>query len=213
MTGWNTKAERHIPEEELHAYLDQALSRSQCAEIETHLSSCRACQAARGNAAALRDRTTALLSGLTPRPVIIDTDMAGDDWLAILYLLNRPDVSVQAITVTGTGEAHCGPGIKHALSLTALAGQPDIPVSCGRETPLQGDHAGLWDGCCLLERQTYRFTRPSFSTSRDILGKTAPAIRRDIPEYIIARLELLDVFTNRFNPSRNVRSENLVFGF
>lgn len=75
------------------------------------------------------------------RPVIIDTDMAPDDWMAILYLLNRPDVSVVAITVTGTGEAHCEPGIKNALSLAALAGQPDIPVSCGRESPLQGEHA------------------------------------------------------------------------
>ena len=26
---------RHIPEDELHAYLDQGLSRSQCVEIET----------------------------------------------------------------------------------------------------------------------------------------------------------------------------------
>jgi inosine-uridine nucleoside N-ribohydrolase len=77
----------------------------------------------------------------TPRPVLIDTDMAGDDWMAILYLLNRPDVRVEAITVTGTGEAHCEPGVEHAMSMTALAGQPDIPVSCGRETPLQGDHA------------------------------------------------------------------------
>lgn len=75
------------------------------------------------------------------RSVIIDTDMAADDWMAILYLLNRPDVSVAAITVSGTGEAHCEPGIKNAMSLTALAGQPDIPVSCGRTTPLQGDHA------------------------------------------------------------------------
>jgi pyrimidine-specific ribonucleoside hydrolase len=75
------------------------------------------------------------------RPVIIDTDMAADDWMAILYLLNRPDVSVAAITVTGTGEAHCEPGIKNAMSLAALAGQPDISVSCGRTTPLQGEHA------------------------------------------------------------------------
>jgi pyrimidine-specific ribonucleoside hydrolase len=76
----------------------------------------------------------------TPRPIIIDTDMAGDDWMAILYLLNRPDVSIEAITVTGTGEAHCEPGVRNAMRLTALAGQPDIPVSCGRETPLQGNH-------------------------------------------------------------------------
>ena len=45
-----------------------------------------------------------------PRPVVIDTDMAADDWLAILYLLKRPEVEVVAVTVTGTGEAHCAPG-------------------------------------------------------------------------------------------------------
>jgi anti-sigma factor RsiW len=57
---------RHIPEEELHAYLDQGLSRSQCVEIESHLASCPSCQAARDAIAALRDRTTALLAKLAP---------------------------------------------------------------------------------------------------------------------------------------------------
>ncbi len=57
---------RHIPEEELHAYLDQGLSRSQCVEIESHLAACPSCQAARDAIAALRDRTTALLSKLAP---------------------------------------------------------------------------------------------------------------------------------------------------
>jgi hypothetical protein len=57
---------RHIPEEELHAYLDQGLSRSQCVEIESHLAGCPRCQAARDNIAALRDRTTALLARLAP---------------------------------------------------------------------------------------------------------------------------------------------------
>ena len=57
---------RHIPEEELHAYLDQGLSRSQCVEIESHLAACPSCQAARDAIAALRDRTTALLAKLAP---------------------------------------------------------------------------------------------------------------------------------------------------
>ena len=57
---------RHIPEEELHAYLDQGLSRSQCVEIESHLASCPSCQAERDGIAALRDRTTALLARLAP---------------------------------------------------------------------------------------------------------------------------------------------------
>lgn len=57
---------RHVPEEELHAYLDQALSRSQCVEIESHLAVCAPCRERRDDIAALRDRTTALLSILAP---------------------------------------------------------------------------------------------------------------------------------------------------
>src|SRR3954462_12137341 len=59
-------AMRHIPEEELHAYLDQGLSRSQCVEIESHLAAWPACQSERDSIAALRDRTTALLAKLAP---------------------------------------------------------------------------------------------------------------------------------------------------
>lgn len=60
---------RHIPDEELNAYLDQALSRSQCIEIETHLALCSACRRNRDGIAALRDRTTALLALTAPRRV------------------------------------------------------------------------------------------------------------------------------------------------
>jgi len=73
-------------------------------------------------------------------PILIDTDMAADDWMAILYLLQWPDVDVRAITVTGAGEAHCGPGVQNARNLAALAGRPEIPVTCGRDIPLEGDH-------------------------------------------------------------------------
>jgi hypothetical protein len=79
-------------------------------------------------------------STVASRHVVVDTDMAPDDWIAILYLLNRADITIDAITVTGTGEAHCEPGVKNAAKLTALAGQPGIPVACGRETPLGSDH-------------------------------------------------------------------------
>jgi hypothetical protein len=67
---------RHIPEDELHAYLDQGLSRSQCVEIESHLADCPSCQANRDGIAALRDRTTALLARLAPEraaPPPLDT--------------------------------------------------------------------------------------------------------------------------------------------
>ncbi len=70
MTGWMQENDaRHIPEDELHAYLDQALSRSQCVEIECHLAECRRCQIDRDLAAAARDRTTALLAESAPRRI------------------------------------------------------------------------------------------------------------------------------------------------
>lgn len=75
-----------------------------------------------------------------PIPVAIDTDMAADDWMAILYLLNRTDIEIDAITVTGAGEAHCEQGVSNALKLIKLAGKSDIPVACGLETPLAGNH-------------------------------------------------------------------------
>lgn len=66
MTNNSFANKRHIPDEELHAYLDQALSRSQCVEIESHLAVCAPCREQRDDIAALRDRTTALLSTLAP---------------------------------------------------------------------------------------------------------------------------------------------------
>jgi pyrimidine-specific ribonucleoside hydrolase len=83
----------------------------------------------------------ALIELTTPNPVIVDSDMAHDDMFAILYLLAHPNVDVRAITVAGTGEVHCGPGVANALGLAALSDQESIPVSCGRELPLAGNHA------------------------------------------------------------------------
>ena len=121
----------------------------------------------------------------TPRPVIVDTDMAADDWLAILYLLQRQDISVIAITVTGTGGAHCEPGVQHALGLIALAGQSGIPVACGRETPLQGDHAfpKAWreDVDNLLGLTLPQGSNPAAGTAVELLA----AVIQSSPEKII----------------------------
>ncbi len=81
------------------------------------------------------------LTAAEPRPVIIDTDMGSDDWMAILYTLNNPAVAVKAITVTGTGLAYCDAGVQIALGLLALADYGAVPVSCWTETPLLGDNA------------------------------------------------------------------------
>ena len=83
----------------------------------------------------------ALVEVQAAQPAIYDTDMAHEDMIAALFLLSHPNVDLRAITVTGTGEAHCQPGVKHALGLVALSDHEPIPVACGPEAPLAGDHA------------------------------------------------------------------------
>lgn len=73
-------------------------------------------------------------------PVILDADMAHEDMFASLFLMAHPNVDVKAITVSGTGEAHCSPGVSNTLGLVALSDE-EVPVACGQETPLTGSHA------------------------------------------------------------------------
>ena len=84
---------------------------------------------------------TTAVSAQDPVPVVIDSDMIADDWMAALFLLNDPDFTVNAITVAGTGFADCDAGVQAALGLLALTDYGDVPVSCGATSPLMGDNA------------------------------------------------------------------------
>lgn len=75
-----------------------------------------------------------------PIPVIFDGDMAQEDMFAALFLLQHPNLDVKGITVVGTGEAHCDPGVENLRGIAVLAGKIELPVTCGRETPLAGNH-------------------------------------------------------------------------
>ena len=71
------------------------------------------------------------LANADARHVVVDTDLAFDDIMALLYLLQRDDVVIDAVTIAGTGEAHCDPGVRYAIRLLALGGETDAPVACG----------------------------------------------------------------------------------
>lgn len=73
------------------------------------------------------------------RPLLIDTDVAPDDLVAIALLLATPTVDIEAITVSGTGEARCSAGVDVILRLLERLEAPPIDVACGRETPMAGD--------------------------------------------------------------------------
>lgn len=74
-------------------------------------------------------------------PLLIDTDMAFDDWIAVLYLLSCPTVDIRALTIAATGEAHASFGVQNALRLITLTNRALIPVAAGRQRPLRGTHA------------------------------------------------------------------------
>jgi len=66
-------------------------------------------------------------------PVVVDTDLGGDDLVALAFLLRHPSVRVEAVTIAGTGLVGCDPGVDLVADLfTALHLDP-VPVACGRE--------------------------------------------------------------------------------
>lgn len=85
--------------------------------------------------------TPAVAADGPPRPLVVDTDLAADDLVALAFLLSSPRAEVEAITVSGTGEVRCPDGLDVVRGLLAVTGDDDIPVACGRSTPLHGDHA------------------------------------------------------------------------
>jgi inosine-uridine nucleoside N-ribohydrolase len=78
----------------------------------------------------------------SPRPVsvVVDTDVAPDDLIALALLLASPTVTVAAITITGTGEVRCAAGLRIVFGLLDRLAAPSIPVACGSEVPTAGDH-------------------------------------------------------------------------
>ncbi|MEK6597660.1 MAG: zf-HC2 domain-containing protein [Gemmatimonadota bacterium] len=131
---------RHVPEDELHAYLDQALSRSQCIEIETHLARCAPCRDDRDQIAGLRDRTTLLLARVAPRvsvpPPYAQLLARGDErrktsWRRLAVLA----AGLAGAAVAGWGmramlDPHtpAGVGLPAAVALAAPA-DPTAPVT------------------------------------------------------------------------------------
>ena len=68
------------------------------------------------------------------RKILIDTDTASDDAVALIMALRSPDVSVQAITVVA-GNVSVGQGTRNALYTVELCGA-DVPVFSGATAPL-----------------------------------------------------------------------------
>jgi len=72
-------------------------------------------------------------------PVVLDYSPTISDIGALFYLASHPDVDLLAVTLPERGESDCDTGVRHTLSLLAIAGRSDVPAGCGTEGPLVGD--------------------------------------------------------------------------
>ncbi len=72
-------------------------------------------------------------------PIILDTDMSPDSWVAVLYAALHPRADLLAVSVSGTGEAHGKTGARNAQRLLTLAEKSHVPVGFGPPKPLKGN--------------------------------------------------------------------------
>ena len=72
-------------------------------------------------------------------PLIVDTDMGTDDWIALAYIAQNPHIDLRGVTIVGSGLASCAYAVqnaKHILSMSVKNAQK--PVGCGSNWPLDG---------------------------------------------------------------------------
>jgi pyrimidine-specific ribonucleoside hydrolase len=91
-------------------------------------------------AAALAAASAVALPTAPPVSLLVDTDGAPDDLVALSFLVAAPNVTLEAITVSGTGEVHCPGGVDIVLRLLERLGAPEIPVACGTDRPIALGH-------------------------------------------------------------------------
>ncbi len=69
------------------------------------------------------------------RSIVIDTDTASDDAIALVLAVKEPSVDVRAVTVVA-GNVPLELGVRNAIVTLDLCGGADIPVHAGRAEPL-----------------------------------------------------------------------------
>jgi purine nucleosidase len=78
-----------------------------------------------------------------PRPLIVDTDTASDDAVALILALREPAVAVVAVTIVA-GNVPVGQGSRNARYTIELCGA-DVPVYEGAARPLLREaHSATW---------------------------------------------------------------------
>ncbi|MEP6473526.1 MAG: zf-HC2 domain-containing protein, partial [Gemmatimonadota bacterium] len=150
-----------------HAYLDQALSRAQCVEIESHLANCSHCSAARDEIAALRDRTTSLLASLGPSRVALPawSDLAVQAEQRRLIRRRRWESGAWAASLL------LAVGLGYGASQMRLTGSASAAASLAARTPVVSPVDGSPAGTLPVPAATVaQLTPPATRTTLPKLG-------------------------------------------
>ena len=79
------------------------------------------------------------VQGKAATPLIVDTDMGTDDWLALTYIAQNKNIDLLGVTIVGNGLASCDRGPDNARHLLGLSERnAQKPVGCGSDWPLDG---------------------------------------------------------------------------
>ena len=97
-----------------------------------------------------------------PIPLIVDTDMGTDDWIAIAYIAQNKNIDLRGVTIVGSGLASCAYAVhnaKHILSMSVR--NANKPVGCGSNWPLDGyaSYPTIWR-----------------TTGADMMGEVKPSL-------------------------------------
>ncbi|MEQ8717941.1 MAG: nucleoside hydrolase [Acidimicrobiales bacterium] len=99
-------------------------------------------------------------------PLIVDYSPTLSDVPALMYLATHPGSDLVAVTLAGTGESECGPGVRNTVALLRITGHADVPVACGPEEPLIGSH---------------HWPAEFVEASRTVPGVVLPGIAGEVP--------------------------------
>lgn len=96
-----------------------------------------------------------------PTPLIIDTDMGTDDWLAIAYIAQNKNIDLLGITIVGNGIASCTNASNNAQYILNMSERnAKKPIGCGSNWPMDGyaSYPKIWrqTGADMMEKKSLR---------------------------------------------------------
>jgi inosine-uridine nucleoside N-ribohydrolase len=126
--------------------------------------------------------TTTAAPQVSPRrPVVLDYSPTVSDLGALAFLASHPDLELIGVTLPGTGESHCEPGVAHTRGVLTALGLGDVPVACGPEEPVTGFNAFPTSWRVASDEMDLPEAPPNeFDSAQDLIGRLVDSATRPV---------------------------------